>query len=264
MTPAGRRLTALAAALVALAGCAARLPPRPTGTPTSHPAAELVYADATRWCQGLRTITGELRLSGRVGGERVRARLIAGFAAPAALRLEAVAPFGPPGFVLAGRDDRATLIFPRERQVLADADVPDLLEALAGLTLGAGDLRRIVSGCVGEEPASDGQDHGGGWTSVAVGEGRRAYLRVREGRPVIVAADFAGWQVDYSAHAGGIPRQVRVRRDVTGVDLTVEIASLEINVDLPAEAFSVEAPPNAESITLQDLRAASPLHAREP
>ena len=264
MTRLARRATGLVALTLLLAGCAARLPARPSGTSTSHPPAIAAFADATRWCPGLRTLTGELRLSGRVGPERVRARLIAGFAAPAALRLEAVAPFGPPGFVLAGRDNRATLLFPRERQVLEDAAVPDLLDALAGLALDAGDLRRIISGCVGDDAASDGRDHGGGWTSVALGTDRRAYLRVRDGRTVIVAADYGDWQIDYSAHMGGIPRSVRVRRAATGVDLVAEIASLEINVQVPDEAFQVETPPEAEPITLRDLRAASPLHARDP
>jgi outer membrane biogenesis lipoprotein LolB len=264
MTPVALRATALALGTLLLAGCAARLPVRPIGTPRSHPAALVLYGGATSWCDGLRTFTGELRLSGRAGRERVRARLIAGFAAPASLRLEAVAPFGPPGFVLAGRDNRATLIFPRERQVLDDEAVPDLLDALAGLALGAGDLRRIISGCVGDEPASDGLDHGSGWTSVSVGEGRRAYLRAREGRTVLVAADYEDWQIDYSAHLHGIPRHVRVRRAATGLDLSAEIASVEMNVDVPDEAFRVEAPPNADRITLRDLRAASPLHAREP
>lgn len=258
------RGAAVAAVVLLLGGCASRVPPRPTGTASSHPAAEGAFAGATSWCPGLRTLTGELRLSGRAGSERVRARLIAGFASPAALRLEAVAPFGPPGFILAGRDDRAMLVFPRERQVLSDAAVPDLLEALAGLALGASDLRRIISGCVGDEAASDGLDHGGGWTSVAIGAGRRAYLRSRDGRPAIVAADYEDWLIDYGAHVGGIPRTVRVRRASTGVDLTAEIASLEMNVDVPDEAFSVEAPANAEAITLRDLRAASPLHTREP
>jgi len=257
------RLCALAAIVSLAAGCAARAPARPGSRATSDPSAVARFAAATPWCQGLRTLTGELRLAGRVGTARVRARLIAGFVAPASLRLEAVAPFGPPGFILAGRADRATLIFPRERQVLDDAAVPDLLEALAGLTLGAADLRRVVSGCVGDEAASDGQDHGGGWTSVAVGD-RRAYLRSRHGRVVIVAADYAGWQLDYSAHAGGIPRTVRVRRVATGVDLTAEIASLEMNVDVPDAAFDIDVPQSAVPITLDDLRAASPLHARDP
>ena len=258
------RAVAVVALAAALAGCAARVPARPPAASTPDPSAVARFIEATRACPGMRTLTAELRLAGRVGTERVRARLIAGFAAPASIRLEAVAPFGPPGFILAGTDNRARLVFPRERQVLDEAAVPELLDALAGLDLGAGDLRRIVAGCVADAAAGDGRDHGRGWTSVSLGADTRVYLRVRQGRSVVVAADHDGWLLDYAAHLAGIPRQVRVRRAGTGVDLTAEIASLEINVPVPDEAFVVDTPANAQPITLRDLRAASPLHAREP
>ncbi|MFP5378171.1 MAG: hypothetical protein ACLGHP_00120 [Vicinamibacteria bacterium] len=258
------RLAAVMALAATLAGCAARVPARPPAASTPDPSAVARFVEATRACPGMRTLTAELRLAGRVGTERIRARLIAGFAAPASIRLEAVAPFGPPGFILAGVNDRARLVFPRERQVLDEAAVPDVLDALAGLDLGAGDLRRIVSGCVADAEARDGRNHGRGWTSVALGAETRVYLRERQGRTLVVAADHDGWQIDYAAHVAGIPRQVRVRRAGTGVDLTAEVASLEINVPVPDAAFVVDAPANAEVITLGALRAASPLHAREP
>lgn len=258
------RLLAVVALAAGVAGCAARMPARPPVTSTPDPSAVAIFTAVTRACPGMRTLTGELRLAGRVGAERIRARLLAGFAAPASIRLEAVAPFGPPGFILAGVNDRARLVFPRERQMLADASVREVLDALAGLDLGAGDLRRIVAGCVADAAAEDGRDHGGGWKSVALGPGTRAYLRRRDGRTVVVGADHHGWQIDYAMHVAGIPRQVRVRRADTGVDLTAEIASLEINVPVADAAFVVDAPAGADLITLRDLRAASPLHAREP
>ena len=71
------------------------------------------------------TLTAELRLSGRAGDEKLRGTLHAGFAAPASLRVEALAPFGQPFFILAGRDNRATLLLPREDRVLRDAPVAE-------------------------------------------------------------------------------------------------------------------------------------------
>jgi len=42
-------------------------------------------------------------MSGRAGRQKVRGRVVAGFARPASMRLEGVAPFGPPAFILVAR-----------------------------------------------------------------------------------------------------------------------------------------------------------------
>ena len=133
---------------------------------------------------------------------------------PAALvRLEAVAPFGAPFFILAGGSDRATLVLPREHRVLKDTAVADVLGRITGLSLGADDLRLIVSGCLVDKASpADGRQWGGGWRAVTIGPERVAYLRVQNGQPVLTAADYGPWHVDYSAHANGFPRLVRVRR----------------------------------------------------
>ena len=82
-------------------------------------------------------MTGALHLSGRAGAEKIRGTLHAGLEAPAAVRFEAIAPFGQPFFILAGRDNRASLLLPRDNRLLTDASVPALLERLTGLSLGA-------------------------------------------------------------------------------------------------------------------------------
>ncbi len=202
----------------------------------------------------MRTATAEIRLSGRAGRERVRARLVSGFAAPASLRLEALAPFGPPALVLASDGANTTLFFPREEQVLREAPVAAVLDALTGLALDASDLRRLLFGCVVGE-GGRGMRYGSAWQVVEDGD-TRAFLK----NGVLVAADYRGWQVDYAAHQGGIPRSVRVRRALPAgaLDLVATLASVEINVDLDAAAFTVAVPPGAAAITLDDLRAASP------
>ena len=50
--------------------------------------------------------------------ETLRGRVLAGIAAPGRLRLEAVAPFGPPVFILAASGTSATLLLPRDNRVL--------------------------------------------------------------------------------------------------------------------------------------------------
>ena len=71
---------------------------RRRGSP--FPDAAAAYAEATAACRGVRTLSAELALSGRAGGQKLRGRILAGFAAPGKVRLEAPAPFGRPIFTL--------------------------------------------------------------------------------------------------------------------------------------------------------------------
>jgi outer membrane biogenesis lipoprotein LolB len=253
--------TILLVVVAVLSGCAARVPVRPTGTPAPDPAANTAFANATRQCAGLKTLTAELRLSGRAGDERIRGTLIVGLAAPASLRFEAVAPFGAPVFILAGRDNRATLLLPRDNRVLIDAGVADILERLTGLGLAADDLRYILTGCLAERPTpNEGRAWSSGWQAVTVGDGIIAYLRTVDGTPAVVAADHRGWRVDYSDHLNRWPRKVRIRSADGGkVDITAAIDQLEMNVAIDEKAFEVPVPANVGQITLDDLRAVAPL-----
>ena len=250
------------------AACAARTPPRPAGTPSPDPAAAEAFVTATAACKGFRSIEGELSLSGRAGGERVRGRILTGLESGGAVRLEAVAPFGAPFFILAGRAERATLLLPREQRVLKDTAVRDVLERITGLSLGAEDLRLIVSGCLVETPSpSDGRQWGGGWRAVTIGPERVAYLRVQNGQPVLIAADYGPWHIDYSAHAGGFPRVVRVRRagaqaKADEIDITARIEQLQVNTQINPLAWNVEVPSGADPMTLDELRSIAPLAER--
>ncbi len=248
----------IVAALVA--GCASRAPARPAGTPSPDAAAIPAHAAATAHCRPLRTATAEISLSGRVGADRIRARLVGGFAAPASLRLEALAPFGAPALLLASDGAATTLLFPRDKQVLRDASVADVLDAITGLALGAAELRDVLFGCLALDAAT-GLGFADGWQAVEAGEAR-VFLR----GGVVVAAEYRGWLVDYAAHDGGLARTVRVRRALPagGIDLTAGLSQVMMNVDLPAEAFTIAVPADAAAITLGELRAASPLAPSGP
>lgn len=257
----GRRIAAVAAAALAVSACAARLPPRPTGTTTADPAALVAFDAATRACRGFRTMIAELALSGRAGGERIGGRVHAGLESGGAVRLEGIAPFGQPLFILAGRNERATLLLLRERRVLRETAVTDVLERLTGLALGADDLRLMVSGCIADNAApAAGRQWPGGWQAVTLGADRVAYLRVRQGQPVVVAADYGPWRLDYAEHQGGYPRLVRVRRSGDpSTDVTARVSQLSVNTTLDPRAFVLEIPPDADPMTLDELRAVAPL-----
>lgn len=251
----------VAASVVVLGGCAARLPPRPTGATSADPTASEAFTTATRACRGFRTLTAELALSGRAGGEKLGGRVHAGLESGGAVRLEGLAPFGAPVFILAGRNERATLLLPRDRRVLTETPVREVLERLTGLALGADDLRLMVSGCLVDNAApSDGRQWPGGWQAVTLAPGRTAYLRSRQGQTVVVAADYGPWRVDYSEHRSGYPRVVRVRPSGdTSTDVTARIGDLQVNTEIDPRAFVLDIPSDADPMTLDELRSVAPL-----
>ena len=251
-----------------LSACAAKTPPRPVGNPTPDPTAADAFATATAFCDASRrsSIEAELSLSGRAGGERVRGRIVAGLQEPGSIRLEARAPFGAPFFVLAGQDERATLLLPREHRVLKDVGVADVMERLTGLALGADDLRLIISGClVAKAAPSEGRQWGGDWKAITIAPNRVAYLRMQNGRPVLTAADYGAWHVDYDAYnAAGVARTVRVRRAADGaIDITARLDQFSTGGPINPRAWSVEIPSDADPMTLDELRSIAPLSERK-
>jgi hypothetical protein len=255
-------IVACVAWAAALSACAARIPARPAGPATPDPTAVDAFNQATKQCAGLQRLTAELRLSGRAGEERLRGTLHAGLAAPASLRVEAIAPFGQPFFILAGSDNRATLLLPREGQVLRDAPVAAVLERLTGLALTATDLRLILTGCL-SVPANpeNGRAFAKGWRAVTLASGVVAYLKAVNGVTVVAAADHGQWHVDYSDHLNGWPRRVRIRSASDDVDLTAALGEFAVNTEIDSRAFEVAVPAGATTITLDHLKSVMPLRA---
>ena len=218
-------------------------------------------------CAGVRTLTAEIAISGRAGRQKLRGRVVAGFARPASMRLEGVAPFGPPAFILVARGEDATLLLPREPRVLRGAKPEEILGALTGITLGPADLEAILTGCVVPAPqAIDARRHANGWASIDLSGGATLFLEPVRGTSAapdwtIRAATRAGWQIEYPAWSGNFPQSVRLRSDQPSlmVDLTAALSQIETNKDLADAAFAVAVPPGAEPITLDELRDSGPL-----
>ncbi|MGE0393948.1 MAG: hypothetical protein AB7I25_08570 [Vicinamibacterales bacterium] len=246
----------MALACLGAAGCAPGGLRVPTGAGTPLPDPEAVLRDATAQCAGLRTLTAEVGLSGRAAGERLRGRLVAGFAEPDAMRVEAVAPFGAPVFIIATRGGAATLLLPREAAALDGEPPGAVLEALTGVTLTPQDLRALLTGCLSDPEAADGTvtgtAFGGGWASLRFGDGSLLHLRRRDGRWTVRGGERAGWRVEYPAWTGAFPASVRLR--TTDADLRLEVRQLEANVALDDAAFVIPIPPGTRRVTLADLR----------
>jgi hypothetical protein len=240
-----------------------KLPEGP-GAPAADAADALTQATAA--CRGIRTLTAEIAASGKVNGQRFRARLSVGVATPASARLEAVAPFGPPVFILAANNDDATLLLPRDERVLQHGRSADVLDAVAGVPLSAADLRFVLTGCASEVSRPEGRALGADWRVIDAGQNETLYLhRAAATQPwQLVAALRSFGRVDYRDHLNGLPRSIRIAsragdiRAGASFDLTLALSQVETNVALEPDVFRVQIPPSARSITLEELRRARP------
>jgi hypothetical protein len=259
----GVRLSLFAIALLS-AACGPGVMKLPAGPGTSSGDAGPAVADAMAACRAVSTITSEISVSGSVGGHRLRGRLIAGLAAPASARLEAVAPFGQPLFIFVARTDDATLLLPRDNRVLEHGRSDAVLEAIAGVPIDAAALRTALTGCATAPQPERAQQFGDDWRMVPDADGD-VFLR-RESRTApwrIVAAvhrQTTAWRAEYRDFQGGLPRTVRFRADdPKRFDLRLALSQVELNVPIAGEAFRIDVPRDAAPITLDELRASGPL-----
>jgi outer membrane lipoprotein-sorting protein len=249
-----------------VAACATpRAPAFPTTGGIPFPDFAAAYQQATASCAGITTFTASMALSGRAGDTKLRGRIDAGFAAPAKARLEGVAPFGRPVFVLTADDSRGTLVLQRDERVLPDAPPDQIVEALAGVALGPAALRRAVSGCglSSGEPAS-GQQHANDLASIALADGT-AFLRHGDAAWQMAGATRGPLTVAYADYANGRPATIRLRAESGGrlsADLTLRLSQVEINMPLDPKVFQAEIPQRAVPLTLEELRKAGPLGSK--
>jgi outer membrane lipoprotein-sorting protein len=258
------RVAALAVAAVAAASCGAPLLKLPTGAGTPASDSAEILTEASRTCRTISTISAEVAVTGTVGGQRIRGRILAGLSAPASMYLEAPAPFGAPLFVLAATDDDATLLLPRDRRVLEHGRPDQVLEAVAGVPLGPADLRSTLTGChAASAETSNARAFGDSWRLVP--GTRELYLhRQRSGEPwrlvSIVQPGPNGWRADYRDFLNDLPRDISlVSTDPRRFTLRLGLSQVEINVPLEPSTFRVSIPPGTEALTLDELRAGGPL-----
>jgi hypothetical protein len=237
----------------------------PTDPGVAFPDFAAVHDQVTAACRGVKTLTTELSLSGRAGQQRLRGRVVAGFERPASVRLEGVAPFGPPAFILAARGGEATLLLPRDERVLRGAKAEEILGAMTGVGLAPADLQAVLTGCVTADPKpTAGRLHQDEWASIDLEGGARVFLQRQNGAWQPRAARREGWQIEYPAWQGRFPQSVRLQADRPGaaVDLTAALSQVEANVDIDAKAFTVDVPAAARPMTLDELRDAGPLRGQ--
>lgn len=261
------RAGVLAVALAA-AGCGARLMRLPDGPggPASDGAAAL--AQANRVCTTINSMTAEASVSGRVGGQRLRARLLLGVAAPDRARIEAVA-FGQPVFTFVASGGDATLVLTQDNRVLEHGPPAGVLEAVTGAPLDPAALRAVLTGCATPAETVAAQARGADWRviSTTADSGSEWYLRRENATSPwrLVAsrhrpAGQAGWRAEYREFVNDVPMDVRLTSDVRDrFNLRLRLTDPERNVALGDEAFAVVVPRSASPITLEELRRSGPL-----
>lgn len=264
-------VTARVASLVAaaaLTSCGARGFVVPTGPGTVEPTLAQAYQASIASCGELRSLTADIKLSGRVDGRRVRGTLQVGLTRDGGVRIEAIAPFGAPIFTIAGSADSGTLWLPRSREVVRAAPA-EILEALTGVSLPPSGLFEIVTGCPAADDAVVKAER---FTKpdlarVALRSGAEVWWRpgVAPLRPL--GARRAGALVEYRTFAGDRPQALRLAATpgapgtpaASRADLSLSLEQVEANVALGDEAFTLAVPDGAKGLTLSELRQAGVL-----
>ena len=224
-----------------------------------------IHEQASAQCRDARTVTAELALSGRAGDQKLRGRVVFGFERPNSMRLEGVAPFGAPAFILVASNNQATLLLPRDERVVRGAAPESVLGALTGVTLSPADLGALVTGCVVAAPrAIAGHLHKNGWASIELEGGALLFLQREQETWRVRAARRGDWDIEYPTWQGRFPSSVRLRSTAqTPVDVTAGISQLEVNVDVPESAFTLTIPSGVRPLSIDELRANGPLSDTE-
>ena len=204
-----------------------------------------------------------MAMSGKAGTTKLRGRIDAGFAAPARARLEGIAPFGKPVFILVADGGRGTLVLPREDRVLRDAPPDQIVEALAGVRLGPDALRTAISGC-GLRPGTP--------SARADVRERMDGDHARRRRPSILRKNAGAWEVAAADQRSGDRALLRLRvrpprddppaRRAAGrsaADITLRLSDVEINTTLDPQDVRGRSPARPVPLTLEELRRAGPL-----
>lgn len=239
---------------VAISGCAGARFVRPTGTPQPFPEADTVWAALSSGCRAVTSARVQLRVSGRIGGQRIPG-LTTGLAVDAT-RVAIDARAGARRvFSLAG--DRSEVVLLRHLDGrMARGPAGDLLDALVGVRLEPARLLAVLSGCVAVDPTFQSGDRVGPYARIQTPD-TLIYLAPLDRGWRLAGAEFDGVVADYRRLERGWPGEVELRRP--DVSLRLQVVEFERNPRLPAVVFQLPVPAAFVEMSLDELRRDGPL-----
>ena len=247
-------------------GCALKLYEPPTGPGQPLPDAATVWSDITTSCRNANRFVSQIHVNGWAGEGDSRQSLgdlpmHTALTRDDDMYLEVPALFGKPYVEMAGRAGQSVFLLPREDRVLRAAS-RDIIDRLIGLRWGARDLLNVMSGCVATPGGEITGATYGTRAVIELGNDARAYIRQRDGKWQLEAADRDGFRIQYREYLNAFPSLVRVSsmaKDVTPLELTFSIDQQQVNITLDENTFIVEVPANFLPMTLDELRSVKPL-----
>jgi hypothetical protein len=252
-----------AALLTCSSACASALFVPPAGPGEPAPDAAAAFAEATRACRGVASVKASLRVSGRIGGERLPTTIdIATGATPTGIRLEGHAA-DRNLFRLAGTTEEATLYLDDGHRA-ATGRPEDLTDALMGVKLGPGRWLALLTGCVATPPDFMSGARYGADLAVTTPSGR-VFLALADGAWHAVHGTFDGLVVTYRRFSSTLPDEWRLSSE-TGRDpsvaLSVSVDHMTAGGPIAASVFTLTLPDDVTPMTLDELRQSGPLRRK--
>lgn len=251
----------LAAGAAACANVTAFVPP--AGPGEAAPDAASAWSEATRSCRAVTTYKGQLRVSGRIGGQGLPATVdVATGVSAQGLRLEGRAG-GRSVFRLAGTAQSAKLYIDDGHR-FATGTPEELTDALIGVKFGPDRWLALVTGCGLADGAMTSGSRYAGMLAVSTSTGR-GFLQMVDGEWRMMHGFFDSLVVSYAKFAGQWPKQWQLASEAgrdPAIGLNVNVDNTTIGEPLPASVFTLDMPPDATQITLDELRQSGPLRRK--
>lgn len=251
-----QRFVAAAAIAFAAAACG-----RPIFVPPSGPGASAdasaAWSEATASCRSAKSISATLRVSGRVGSQRIWPLSVDAAVTATDVYMGATAS-GRSIFILAGTSTAATLWLRGDQRVVR-APAGNILEAILGIEVAPDRLLAVLTGCATRELQPGTAATYQRLLAVDTGDGR-VYLERQNTGWRTRGAELEGFTVEFRWQQIRWPEKIWIwttpgKDPAARVDVTVEDA--ELNPALPPGVFNAPAGAvGAEPMTLEELRSA--------
>ena len=252
-------------AVIATAACGRSMfvPPSTPGVPA--PDAEQAWKQASSACRDARSYSALLRVSGRVGNERLwPVEIESAVTADQSIYLNAVAG-GQTVFVLAGTAGRASLWL-RADQRVTTAATSDILDAIIGLSVSPAELLAILAGCVARDMAIVRAERQGQFLTISTKDAS-VYLTQQAGTWRTHAAVTPSFTIEFGGAPGPAPAEIWMwsAPNAPRASLHLRASEVAINSTIPADVFTLPSAAKAATpLSLEELRASGPFRNRAP